>query len=170
MTTTLINTMFFYVLCIIILAGSLFCLFQKNVLNAIIGASVVFLGVSGLYLTIGAAHLAGFQVILFTGAITVMMLVWTMTTKKKADEKNAFLFNLKTIATPILGCFFGVLTIPFILYRFSELNTLQTHSLIDFSVLLFKNNIFTFELIGILIFGIIIGISAIAIQKRNFKC
>lgn len=169
MTNTMINTIFFYVLSAIILMGTVFCLFQKNVQNAIIGAGVVFFGISGLYAALGAAHIACLNIMLYTGLIAVMMLVFRMTVKKY-DKKNAFLFNLKTIATPVLGCFFGILTVPFVLYRFSEFKTLKTYSLIDFSTLLFKNNMFVFELTGLLIFCIIVGIAAIIIQKRNFKC
>ncbi len=164
MTNTILNTIFFYVLSAIIIIGSLTCLFQKNIANSIIAAGAVFFSISGLYLTLGAAYISCLNIILYAGLITVMTLIFTMTVKKY-DKKNAFLFNLKTIAAPILGCFFGILTIPFVLYRFSEFKTLKTYTLIDFSALLFKNNMFAFELTGLLIFSIIVGIAAIMYKK-----
>ena len=96
------------------------------------------------------------------------MLFCTATTNAK-DNKSAEFFSLKTLFAPVLAVIFAFLTIPFILYQFKGYKTLQSFSISDFALNLYKNNAFAFEIIGVLLFTAIIGITAVIIVKNTHK-
>ena len=82
--------------------------------------------------------------------------------------------DLKAIAAPVAGVLFAIILIPFILYGFKDLETPTEHTIEGFASILYKNNAFSFELAGILLFVSIIGICTVIIKKRNkakkFRC
>lgn len=164
---TIINTAFFYIISIISLIASLFCLFQKNTINAIISALIVFWGISGLYFLLNAPYLACIQIIIWGVGIGILMLFSVMMTDEKCNKKEAF--NLKTLLTPLIATVFAVITIPFLIYQFKGLNTTQTFTMTAFSETLYKNNPFGFEMVGILLFLVIVGISAVITLKTAKK-
>ena len=163
-----LNTVIFYILTLICILSAVFCLFQKNIMNSAVSAAILFLGISGFYFLLGAAYLACVQILLFTLGMTVFMLFCTATTNAK-DNKSAEFFSLKTLFAPVLAVIFVFLTIPFILYQFKGYKTLQSFSISDFALNLYKNNAFAFEIIGVLLFTAIIGITAVIIVKNTHK-
>jgi len=163
-----LNTVIFYILTLICILSAVFCLFQKNIMNSAVSAAILFLGISGFYFLLGAAYLACVQILLFTLGMTVFMLFCTATTNAK-DNKSAEFFSLKTLFAPVLAVIFVFLTIPFILYQFKGHKTLQSFSISDFALNLYKNNAFAFEIIGVLLFTAIIGITAVIIVKNTHK-
>ncbi len=163
-----LNAVIFYILSAICLISGLFCLFHKCTFNAVISASLLLWAVSGLYFLLGASFLAGIQMLLWGVGITIIMMFSIIMTNK--DDKDGFLFNLKTLSVPLIGGIFIFLILPFILYQFSGLVNLQSYSAGDFSTLLYKNNAFSFELAGVLVFCVLIGIITILTAKRIMKC
>ncbi len=163
-----LNTVIFYILTLICILSAVFCLFQKNIMNSAVSAAILFLGISGFYFLLGATYLACVQILLFTLGMTVFMLFCTATTNAK-DNKSAEFFSLKTLFAPVLAVIFVFLTIPFILYQFKGYKTLQSFSISDFALNLYKNNAFAFEIIGVLLFTAIIGITAVIIVKNTHK-
>ncbi len=163
-----LNTVIFYILTLICILSAVFCLFQKNIMNSAVSAAILFLDISGFYFLLGAAYLACVQILLFTLGMTVFMLFCTATTNAK-DNKSAEFFSLKTLFAPVLAVIFAFLTIPFILYQFKGYKTLQSFSISDFALNLYKNNAFAFEIIGVLLFTAIIGITAVIIVKNTHK-
>ncbi len=161
----MINTVFFYILSAICLITTLFCLFKKDTVSTVAGAVIIFWAFSGFYFMLGAPYLAAVQLMLWGVGISILMMFSVMMTYKKDDEKNGFLFNLKTIATPVICGIFIMLVAPFILYGCRGENTLKIHNISDFAILLYKNNPLGFELTGILLFCAIAGIAAIIVKR-----
>ncbi len=159
-----INTVIFYILSILCVASGVFCLFQKNTLNAAISAMVLFFGISGLYFLLSAPFLGAAQLFLAGGGIGVLMLFSATLTCKEETAKSSKI-SLKTIGAPVVGAFFAIIIIPFILYGFGGIKTPITHTMQDFAAILYKNNALSFELIGILLFVVITGVCAILINK-----
>ncbi len=163
-----LNTVIFYILCAICLVSSMVCLFCKNTFNAVISAGVLFWAFSGLYFLLGATFFGSLQILFFGVGIIVLMMFSLMMSSK--NKKDGFLFNLKTISAPLIAGIFIFLILPFILYQFGGFLTLQSHSISNFSALLYKNNAFSFELAGVLIFCTLIGVITILTAKRIIKC
>ncbi len=165
----ILHTAIFYILTVICLLSAVFCLFQKSTMNAVISATLLFLGFSGFYFLLNASFLGAAQILLFGVSAPVLMLWSVMMTNLKNDEKCGVLFNLKSLFTPVLAIIFAFLTIPFILYQFKGYKTLQNFSISDFSINLYKNNSFAFELVGFLVFAVIIGAAAVIVIKNAHK-
>lgn len=164
-----LNTVIFYILTIICIISAFFCLFQKNTLNSIISAIVLFLGISGFYFLLNAPFLGAVQILLWGVSTPILMLWAIMMTNSKSDKKNGILFNTKTMFAPFLAVIFAFLTVPFILYQFKGYKTLQNFSMFDFAVNLYRNNSLAFELAGFLIFTVVIGTAAVIIIKNTHK-
>ena len=162
-----INTVIFYILSLICAVSAVFCLFQKNIMNAVISAMVLFFGMSGLYFLLRAPYLGVAQLFLISGGIGVLMLFAVMVSNDGAQDKKPEKTSLKAIAAPVVGVLFAIIIIPFILYGFGGLKTPLGHTIQEFAEVLYKNNALSFELAGILLFAVIIGISAILINKIN---
>lgn len=162
-----INTVIFYILSAICVASAVFCLFQKNTMNAVISAIVFFFGVSGLYFLLKAPYLGAAQIFLTAGAGAVFALFCNMVIDDKKIETEQEKISLKSVAAPVIGLLFALILVPFILYGFSGLKTPVQHTMQDFATVLYKNNILSFELAGLLLFIVIIGVSAIFANKIN---
>lgn len=164
----MINTIFFYILSAISLILALFCLFKKDTISAVIAAVIVFWCIAGFYFMLEAPYLAAVQIMLWGVGISILMMFCVMMSARKDEEKNGFLFNLKTLATPAISGIFIFIITPFILFHYQGQNTLKTHNITDFAILLYKNNPLSFELAGVLLFCTIVGIAAIIIRKGGF--
>lgn len=165
----ILNTIIFYILILICTFCAVFCLFQKSTINSIAGAILLFLGFAGFYFLLDAPYLGAAQIMLWGAGIGILMLFSVMMTNLKNDKKNGISFSLKTLFTPVLGIIFALLIIPFILYQFKGFKTVQTYTMSDFALNLYKNNAFAFELIGILLFAVILGITAVIVIKNTHK-
>jgi len=165
----ILNTAVFYILVLICTFGAAFCLFKKDTINSIIGAALVFFGFSGFYFLLNAPYSGTVQILLAAAVIAVLMLFSIMATNSKKDKKNTAVFSLKTLLTPFLAVIFAFLTVPFILYQFKGYKVLESYSLAEFALNLYKNNALAFELIGILIFASIAGIAAVIVIKNSKK-
>lgn len=165
-----INAVIFYILGAICVFSAVFCLFQKETFNSVISAMVLFFGISGIYFLLGVPYLGAVQILLWGVGIGILMLFSVMMINKK-DEKTSVLRaekpDLKAIAAPVAGVLFAIILIPFILYGFKDLETPTEHTIEGFASILYKNNAFSFELAGILLFVSIIGICTVIIKKRN---
>lgn len=162
-----INTVIFYILSTICTVAAIFCFFQKNTINVAISAMILFFGMSGLYFLLKAPYLGAAQLFLWGGGIGILMLFCAMIANntEEAFKKSTQKISLKTIAAPVIGVFFAAIIIPFILYGFSGLKTPTEYTIQSFAETLYKNNIFSFELAGMLALVVIIGISAILVNK-----
>ena len=163
-----LNTVIFYILTLMCITSAVFCLFQYNIMNSIISAIILLLGFSGFYFLLGAHYLGSIQILLWGLGTTVLMLFCISMTDCK-NNKNTLLFNLKTLFTPVMAIIFAFLIIPFILYQFKGYKTLQNFDVSTFALNLYKNNAFAFEIIGILLFTLITGITAVIIIKNAHK-
>ena len=70
----------FYLLCAYVLFSAWGVIRQQNLFHAGISLISCFLGVAGIYVTLGAPFLAGMQVLIYAGAIAVVLLFAFMLT------------------------------------------------------------------------------------------
>lgn len=70
------------------LGGALVALFERSVVRSAFAMFGTFMGVAGLYLTLGADFLAMTQVLIYAGGIMVLYLFGLMLTKPSPHERN----------------------------------------------------------------------------------
>ena len=68
------ETLAFYLFSALTLTGAINVVFRKNPIHAALFLVCSFLGIAGLFLTLGAALLAAVQVMVYAGAIMVLFL------------------------------------------------------------------------------------------------
>jgi NADH:ubiquinone oxidoreductase subunit 6 (subunit J) len=75
------ETIAFYVLAAITLASGVVVVTSPNIVHSAVALVPAFLGVTGLYILLNAEFIAGVQVLIYAGAITVLILFVIMLTE-----------------------------------------------------------------------------------------
>ena len=73
----------FYILSAVTVVSSLMVVILKNIMHAILFLVLAFIGVAGLYITLNADFLAAVQVLIYAGAIAVLMIFAILMTRDK---------------------------------------------------------------------------------------
>lgn len=81
----------FIVLVLMTTMAAVYVVFSRNIVHAAISLGLSFLGVAGLYLLLNAPFLAGAQVLIYVGAITVLIMFALMMTAQRIlrEPRNA---------------------------------------------------------------------------------
>lgn len=82
MTTPLALTYFgFFVMAAVALAGALIAVGARNIIRAALGLILSFMGVAGLYFVLEAEFVAVVQILVYVGAISILVLFAVMLTR-----------------------------------------------------------------------------------------
>ena len=79
----------FWVLAVITLASALMVSLVRDLIHAVLFLILTFIGVSGLYITLSADFVAVVQVLIYAGAISVLMLFAILLTPRSARDNAA---------------------------------------------------------------------------------
>ena len=109
-----VNPVFFYLLAAYVLASGWGVIRQSNLFHAGISLIGCFLGVAGIYITLGAPFLAGMQVLIYAGAIAVVLLFAFMLTHNLMHAETKFFGPKAGLLATLL---FGVMTIATVWYK-----------------------------------------------------
>lgn len=71
----------FYLMAVVLLGSGAVVVASPNIVHSAVALVPVFLGVTGLYILLGAEFVAGIQVLIYAGAITVLILFVIMLTE-----------------------------------------------------------------------------------------
>ena len=96
------NPILFYLLSAYVLASGLGVVRQYNLFHAGISLISCFLGVAGIYITLGAPFIAGMQVLIYAGAISVVLLFAFMLTHDLMHSKAQFFQPAAGLTTSLL--------------------------------------------------------------------
>jgi NADH-quinone oxidoreductase subunit J len=156
----------FIVLAMFVISGAVLMISFTKVIHMVTAIAFTFLGLAGLYVLLEAEFIAFVQVLIYAGAITILMLFGIMMTKHEEHEsepKRPVHNNLLLIG--IIG-FFGILF--FAIQRTSfppgELNAGEDNTR-SIGELLYTQHVIPFELVSVLLTVAFIG--AIVLAKRE---
>lgn len=95
----------FWVLATVIIAAALTVVLQKNVFRAALALILCFLTVAGIYVTLSADFLAAAQVLVYVGAISVLIILAIMLTRDvhKGSPNNTLRLPTLIIVVLFLG-------------------------------------------------------------------
>ena len=96
----------FYLLSGVTIAGALLVFLSRNLLHAVIFVVLAFLGMAGLFITLSADFIAVAQVLIYAGAISVLLVFAVMLTPLASRDNPNSLFVLPGLA--LGGMFAGV--------------------------------------------------------------
>lgn len=156
----------FFVLALIALSGGVLMINLRKVVHVIVALSFTFLSIAGLYVLLSAEFIAFVQVLMYSGAVTIVMLFGIMLTKH--DDKEEKSTNHWRTAAAFIG------VVIFFIIMFTGINnlslgpastTLHDNNTNQIGVELFSKYVIAFETVGVILLVALVG--AIALAKND---
>jgi NADH-quinone oxidoreductase subunit J len=156
----------FFILAIIAIAGGVMMLNLSNVVHMVIALVFTFLSIAGLYVLLSAEFLAVVQVLIYSGAVTIIMLFGIMLTKHndKTDtsaSKGRLILVSIAVAVFFAVVFFGINNLNF----GDQAEQLHENNTEQIGVAIFSEYVIPFELTSVLLLVALIG--AIVLAKKD---
>src|SRR4030042_2011765 len=95
----------FWIRAVVIIAAALAVVFLRNVFRAALSLIVCFITVAGLYITLSADFLAAVQILVYVGAISVLIILAIMMTRdvQRGSPSNRMKIPAFIVAVVLLG-------------------------------------------------------------------
>jgi NADH-quinone oxidoreductase subunit J len=95
----------FWIMAVVIIAAALSVVFLRNIFRAALALILCFITVAGLYLTLSADFLAAVQILVYVGAISVLIILAIMMTREvtRGSPSNKLRLPAFIIAAVLLG-------------------------------------------------------------------
>jgi NADH-quinone oxidoreductase subunit J len=105
------SVFYFWLLAAIVTASALAVVLLKNIVHSALYLVLTFVGVAGLYILLNAEFLAAVQLLVYTGAIAVLIVFAIMLTRR-GDIRASNLFNVNCLAAAVVSlALFVVITL-----------------------------------------------------------
>jgi NADH-quinone oxidoreductase subunit J len=105
-------TIIFFVLSAVMLTAAVMVVTVKNIIHASLWLIASFFAIGALYLLMEAEFLAVTQVLIYVGAISILILFAIMLTRHVTGEGERQLYNRWWVALVAAGALFGLLIVP----------------------------------------------------------
>ena len=107
----------FYALALVTVLSAVGVDFKKNILHSALLLAVCFIGVGGIYVLLHADFLAAVQILVYSGAVAVIITLAVMLTKRDVMEEtnpsnNNFKSSIAVVASFILLTLLAILATP----------------------------------------------------------
>jgi len=95
----------FWIMAVVMVGAALAVLFLRNVFRAALALILCFIAVAGIYITLSADFLAAVQILVYVGAISVLIILAIMMTREvqKGSPVNKMEIPVAVVATVLLG-------------------------------------------------------------------
>lgn len=156
----------FFIFALFAIGGAIFMISFTKVVHMVISLAFTFLSLAGLYVLLEAEFLAFVQVLIYAGAISILMIFGIMMTKHQHEESEPKqpLHNFLLIVG-MLGLF-GILFFAIQSSSFPDSSRQSAKdNTFEIGQQLFTNYVIPFELVSVLLTVAFIG--AIIIAKRE---
>jgi NADH-quinone oxidoreductase subunit J len=158
----------FWIMAVVMIAAALAVIFLRNVFRAALSLILCFITVAGIYITLSADFLAAVQILIYVGAISVLIILGIMMTREvqKGSPVNKLRLPAAIVAAVLLGILvYAVTAAP---WRISSQAPL-TPTTMPLATKLFSENgfILPVEIGAVLLLAAILG--AIVVTRENKK-
>ncbi len=95
----------FWIMAVVVIAAALAVVFLRNVFRAALALILCFIAVAGLYITLSADFLAAVQILVYVGAISVLVILAVMMTRDvwKGNPANRLRIPALVVAAALVG-------------------------------------------------------------------
>ena len=102
----------FWIMAVVMVGSALAVLFLRNIFRAALALILCFITVAGIYITLSADFLAAVQILVYVGAISVLIILGIMMTREvhKGNPVNKLQIPAAIVAAAILGILVYVVT------------------------------------------------------------
>ena len=156
----------FIVLAAIALVGGVLLLHLTNVVHMVLALVATFISIAGIYVLLSAEFLAVVQILIYSGAITIIMLFGIMLTKHDDKVTNTGGWGRKiSLLLGVIGfgvvVYLGIYNLEFPHIR----DTLHENNTEQIGIALYSKYIIPFELTSVVLLVALIG--AIILAKKD---
>lgn len=148
----------FWILAAVSVGAALAVVFARDIFHAALFLIVCFFAVAGIYVTLNADFLAAVQVLVYIGAVSVLLIFGIMLTReaKRGSPTGKLRIPALIIALALLGVMIGSL-VSFDWQASAEMNEMVRTQ--DIAGLLFSGDgwVMTFEIAGLMLLAAVIG-------------
>lgn len=156
----------FFVLSVLAIAGAVFMINFTRVIHMILALSFTFLSIAGIFVLLNAEFLAAVQVLIYTGAVTILMLFGIMLTNHRDETRKPGRVRHHVLSFIGVGGLFAVLMRIFYSTPFSgETGQTQEYTTVALGESVFKHYVIPFEATSVLLLVALIG--AIILAKKE---
>jgi len=156
----------FYILAAIIIGSAVMVVSMKNIFHSALFLVLCFFSVAGIYVLLSAEFLAAVQVLIYVGAITILMIFAIMLTARlystKIKQSNEQVVPGFLIVGALLAA--TVLTLSRTAWKLST-ETPDMQSTVSIGNLLLTTYVLPFEVVSVVLLTALIG--AIIIARRD---
>jgi NADH:ubiquinone oxidoreductase subunit 6 (subunit J) len=151
----------------IMLGGALLVVVLRDIIRAGLAMMVSFGGLAGLYVVLGAPLIAAAQVLIYIGAISVLVLFAIMLTQTKAAPIR-LVFQTQAVPAAIASALLAVLiALAVTSTDWGAAAGRITTATDALARLLFDEYVLAFEVVGVLILAAVIGAVFLARRERE---
>jgi NADH:ubiquinone oxidoreductase subunit 6 (subunit J) len=142
----------------VLLGGALMVVLSRNIIRSGLFMVLSFAGLAGIYALLGAVLVAAAQVLVYIGAISVLILFAIMLTQDKSGPAR-LVFQHQAWAALIASVFVGILLVGSILLTTWPLAVPAPieQKTRDVATLLFNDYLFPFEVVSLLLLAAVVG-------------
>lgn len=112
----------FYALAGVIVASAILVVSVRNLFHCALALALTMFGISGIYLYLGWEFLAAVQVLIYVGAVTVLIIFGIMLTRKVMDD------HAQVMNKQVLLSFLAAVAVLFILFEVIEQSSFQLNN------------------------------------------
>ena len=163
MASDVVYTVAFYVLAALCLTAAAGVIFQKNLVHSALSLALTFIGIAGLYVLLQADFLAAVQLLVYNGAVAVMIVIGVMLTQQ-GNMSNSNLTN--RLAIPAAFVTTALLAVSgWAIYGTSwKISTVEpaSNSMATLAKLLFNDYAVAFEAAAVLLLVAMVGAITLA--------
>jgi len=160
------NLLIFYILAIMTGVSALMVVTLKNIFHSALFLVLTLFSVAGIYILLGAEFLAGVQVLIYVGAITILMIFAIMLTYQISNKNIRQVNEQKGYATIIVLLFFilSLWTVLKTAWPVSD-GSLPERNTFELGRQLLSTYVIPFEVVSVVLLVALIG--AIIISRRD---
>ncbi|KYZ77421.1 NADH-ubiquinone oxidoreductase [Anaerosporomusa subterranea] len=107
MAGDVVYTVAFYALATLCLAAAAGVIFQKNLVHSALCLALTFVGIAGLYVLLQADYLAAVQLLVYNGAVAIMIVIGIMLTQQgdmaKSNPSNRLVIPAAVVSIALLA-------------------------------------------------------------------
>jgi NADH-quinone oxidoreductase subunit J len=156
----------FWIMAVVVVIAALGVIFLRNVFRAALALILCFITVAGLYITLSADFLAAVQILVYVGAISVLIILAIMMTRdvQQGSPTNRMKIPAFLVAVVLLGIM--IYTVTNTSWQIASEGPL-TPTTVPLAVNLFSENgfILPVEIAAMLLLAAILGAIVIAREK-----
>jgi NADH-quinone oxidoreductase subunit J len=157
----------FFILALLTIGGAVFMISFTRVVHMVVALAFTFLSIAGIYVLLEAEFVGMVQILVYSGAISILMLFGIMLTRHDASEveegKNPAKWLIRVgIAVLFIIVFFGIQSVQ---WSDKPADFTQKDNVKEIGVQMFTNYVIPFETVSVLLLVALVG--AIILAKKE---